>query len=104
MHLGITYWERRDSTDRNDFANAALGVCRAMRQREGINDCRFFWRDSDTIMILTEAASKEAYDRRPGTEAFVAMFALSDAARRTASDDFLSPTEGMNAYRDAGRT
>lgn len=104
MHLGITYWDRRDSTDRNAFGNAALGVCRAMRKRDGINDCRFFWQNSDTIMILTEAESKEAFDRRPGADVLQAMFAMSDAARPTGSGEFMSPSDGMRAYREAGRS
>lgn len=104
MHLGMSYWERRDAADRDAFASAALGVCRATRKQDGINDCRFFWRDSDTIMILTDAESKEAFDRRPGPEVFAAIFALSDAARAAGSDEFISPGDGMRAYRDAGRS
>ncbi len=103
MALRATYWERRDNADRNTLGNTAYDFCRAARGAEGMRNCRFYWADADTIVILAEAESAEVFGR-PGTPGLgKAAFALADLARSVRDERWIEPREGVEAYRQAGR-
>ena len=103
MALRATYWERRDTADRNALGNAAYDYCRTSRGVKGIRSCRFYWTSADTIVILADAESAEVFDR-PGTpELGKAAFVLSDLARSVRDERWIEPREGVEAYRQAGR-
>jgi hypothetical protein len=103
MALRATYWERRDNADREALGNSAYDFCRSARGVEGIRNCRFYWSNADTIVILSDAESPDVFDR-PGTpEVGKAAFALADLARTVRDERWIEPREGVEAYRRAGR-
>ncbi len=103
MALRATHWERRDGTDREAFGNAAYNLCRTSRAVQGMNNCRFYWINTDTLVILGDAESPEVFDR-PGTpELLKAAFALADLAHQIRDERWVDPRSGQEAYRQAGR-
>ena len=103
MALRATYWERRDGGDRNAFGNAAYDFCRALRGVQGIRHCRFYWSNTDTVVILGDAESPEVFDR-PGTpEVGKAVFALADLGHQIRDERWAEPRAGQEAYSQAGR-
>ncbi|MCA9846072.1 MAG: hypothetical protein KC491_15580, partial [Dehalococcoidia bacterium] len=55
MPLHIQKWERREGVDRDQFARAALNVCRQARSVAGVRDARFYWANADTIGVAVSA-------------------------------------------------
>lgn len=55
MPMYFSRYERRDGSDRDAMAKAALQLCRAVRSEEGVRDARFFWANWDTIVTLFNA-------------------------------------------------
>ena len=103
MALRATHWERRDTDDREALGNTAYDFCRASRGVKGIRNCRFYWSNADTVVILADAESAEVFDR-PGTpELGKAAFVLADLARSVRDERWIEPREGVAAYRQAGR-
>ncbi len=103
MALRATYWERRDNADRQALGNTAYDFCRALRGPKGMRNCRYYWTNADTIVILGDAESAEVFDQ-PGTpELGKAAFALSDLARSVRDERWIDPRQGVEAYRQAGR-
>ncbi len=103
MAIIVNHWQRRDSAGIEEFGNAAYEVCRAERAIEGVSSSRFYWLNSDTIVIQDEAESFEVFDR-PGTpELGKAIFAFSDIARPLSTERWQEPRAGTEIYRRAGR-
>ena len=103
MAIIVNHWQRRDATGIEAFGNAAYEVCRAERGVEGISGSRFYWLNSDTIVIQSQADSFEVFDR-PGTpDLGKAIFALSDIARAASTERWQEPRAATEAYRRAGR-
>ncbi len=68
-----------------------------------MNNCRFYWTNTDTVVILRDAESPEVFDR-PGTpELGKAVFALADLAHQIRDERWVEPRSGQEAYRQAGR-
>ena len=68
-----------------------------------MNHCRFYWTNTDTVVILGDAESPDVFDR-PGTpELGKAVFALGDLARQIRDERWAEPRSGQEAYRQAGR-
>ncbi len=64
---------------------------------------KFYWENSDTIVMQSEAESFEVFDR-PGTpELGKAIFALSDVARPVSTERWQEPRAAAELYRRAGR-
>ncbi len=103
MALRATHWERRDGADREAVGNAAYVFCRASRAVQGMNSCRFYWSNTEPVVILGDAESPEVFDR-PGTpELGKAVFILGDLARQIRDERWAEPRSGQEAYRQAGR-
>ena len=103
MAIIVNHWQRRDNTGIEPFGNAAYEVCRAERGVEGVRNSRFYWVNSDTIVMQTEAESFEVLDR-PGTpELGKAIFALTDVARPLGTERWQDPRAATELYRRAGR-
>lgn len=99
----VTYWDRRDRADRAALGEAALSFCRATRQQDGVQACRFFWTGPDQVVVLTEAEAMADLDQPPKPDQAQALFGLADLARQTATERWLDPRAGQEAYRVAGR-
>ena len=103
MAIRATHWRRRDGADREAFGSAAYDFCRASRTVQGMNNSRFYWTDTDTLVILGDAESAEVFDR-PGTpEIGKAVFVLADLAQQIRDERWVDPRSGQEAYRQAGR-
>ncbi len=103
MAIRATHWERRDGADREALGNAAYDFCRASRAVQGMNNSRFYWTNTDTVVILGDAESPEVFER-PGTpELGKAVFALADLAHQIRDERWVEPRSGQEAYRQAGR-
>ncbi len=103
MAIIVNKWQRRDSTGIEALGNAAYEVCRAERGVEGVRNSRFYWVNSDTIVIQTEAESFEALDRPSTPEVGKAIFALTDVARPLGTERWQEPRAATELYRRAGR-
>lgn len=99
----LQYCDRRDHADRAEFGEAAYGLCRALRGTVGIQNSRFYWVNTDRIVILTEADTMTDLDRPPRPEAASALFHLADLARFTGEERWYDPAVGEDTYRMAGR-
>ena len=95
-------WERRDNTDRNDFANAALAMCRSIKAMDDVTSSKFYWYNADTIVIWTEGEAS-AFDYRPEPNAAKAAFALSDLARPKMSWRLADAKLGEEIFKSSGK-
>ena len=103
MAFLLQHCDRRDTTDRVEFGEAAYGLCRALQGSDGIRNARFFWVDADRTVVLTEADSMEDFDGPPKPETASAMFRLADLTRFTDEERRFDPGVGGDTYRMAGR-
>ena len=102
MAIATVRFDRRDSADRGALGIAAVDYCRAVRKQFG-GSCRFFWTGPDSIVILSEMESQQAFDQAPDASTSKAFFALADLARQTSQERWLDPRDGLTAYSAAGR-
>jgi len=103
MAILISRYERRDSADRDTMARAALDVCRANRAADGMRSARFYWINSDTLALMFDAESAEAFDRPPSPDQARTGFALADLARNVGIERWIDAGVGEQAHRAAGR-
>lgn len=103
MPLSISRWERRDNSDRDAFARAALDLCRAWRAEDGVRGARFYWASADTLVTMLDAESPEVFDRQPNAMRGRALFALSDLARNLGNERWGDARTGEEAFHIAGR-
>ncbi len=107
MPMAITTYERRDGADLNALGHAALALCRATRTVEGVRT-RFYWEGPDRIVLITEAASPEAFAQADpitgelNADTAKAVFTLADLARLVETRRLQDPAAGVEAYRAAG--
>jgi phenylalanine-4-hydroxylase len=102
MTMQVSYWERRDSADRESFGRAALNFCRATRVAPGIRSARFYWHSVDTVVVQTDAESPEALDGLLMiSEVGAAVYALSDQARHVRFERWAEAGVGEQNYRRA---
>lgn len=100
MQYGMWRVERRDSASRDDFAEAALSFCRAIRGLEGVEECRYYWKPFDTIVILAEADSANAWN----TDSVLlakASFDLFDVGRLALYEHWLDARSGEKIHLSA---
>ena len=102
MQYGVWHIERRDSATRDDFANAALAYCRAMRGLDGVDDCRFYWKPVDEVVIVAEGPSADAWNAN-SPEVAKATFDLFDHGRSVGYEQWLDARTGEEVYRSADR-
>ena len=98
--LGV--WERRDNSDRNDLANSALALCRAIKAMDGVTSSRFYWYTTDTIVIWTEGEAS-AFDYQPEPNVGKAMFAMSDLAKLKMSWRLSDAKLGEELFKASGK-
>jgi hypothetical protein len=103
MAIIVNHWSRRDGASMEKLGQAAYELCRTSRAAQGLRSSRFYWVNSDTIVIQSEADSFEALDRPPTPELAKAVFALSDLARADATERWMDPRDATETYRRAGR-
>ena len=80
--LHITKNEMRSDADRNSFGLAALAVCKAAKNAEGVNDAKFFWINPNLIGIIVDAeAGAWGADVEPTAEAMNCLLYTSPSPR-----------------------
>jgi hypothetical protein len=90
--------------DRIEFANRVLENCRFQRSLPGRLNSRYYWADTNTIVMLTEVESpSDVFAQGPNEAGARTMFALSDVANRTGFEVWMGAREGTEANRMAGR-
>ena len=102
MPLHVSKYERRDNTDRNDLAQAALETCRSARETAGVNNSRFYWVNADEIAILVDAepgAWGQGSGNEPQPRGMKALFALSALAKSTSSETWADARSGEQTYK-----
>lgn len=100
MAMLVSYWERRDASDRDQFGRAALAYCRAARACDGVRGARFYWLNPDLLVVAVDVESLEVGDislLTPDTAR--TMFALSDLGRPVRTERWGDPARGEEAYR-----
>jgi hypothetical protein len=102
MSIHVWHYERRDDADREAVGKQALALTQAIRAADGVRSSRFYWSNADTVVVQS-VAEDGLSDAPPTAEAARAMFALSDLARQTRSEQWVDPGTGERTYRDAGR-
>jgi hypothetical protein len=103
MAFLVQHCDRRDAAPRIEFGEAAYGLCRALRGSDGIRNSRFYWVNTDRIVIVSEADSIGEFDRPPNSETASALFRLADLARFADEERWFDPAVGEDTYRMAGR-
>jgi hypothetical protein len=103
MAVMVAHWERRDTADLEDLANAALAYCRAARARNGVSSSRFFWMSPDQIVIQTEADTPQAFNELLDADTGKTFYALSELARSAAVERWMEPRTAEAAYRAMGK-
>ena len=101
--VGITYWTRRDTTDRALLGSAALDMCKALKSSDDVDDVRFYWAGPDTVVLQMFAPTAQPMTSPPNADAARAMFALADLANRERSEQWIDPRTGLENYQMAGR-
>ena len=102
MPLHVAKYERRDNTDRNDLAYAAIEACRSARETPGVLSSRFFWVNPDEIAILTDAepgAWGQGSGNAPQPRSMKAMFSLADLAKNTSSEIWADARSGEETFK-----
>jgi len=79
-----------------------LNMCRAYRAREGIRSARFYWHQTEIVVLLVEGDLNGFTAPADANYARVA-FELADLARRTMYMRLTDPREGQETYHLAGR-
>jgi hypothetical protein len=100
MPVSYSRWDRRDAADRNAMGAAALDLCRAMRAMDGVDDARFYWSGTDSLVLLTHGGAG-TLSGPPSPQAAAANFALADLAHQTAAETWFDPSQGMEMYNRA---
>lgn len=100
MQYGVWHVERRDSASRDDFANAALAFCRAVRGLDGVEECKYYWKHFDVIVILAEAKSANSWNSDSVILA-KASFQLFDVGRLLDYEQWLDARSGQKSYVSA---
>ncbi len=102
MPLFVTKYERRDGTDRDALGRAALTLCRANRAIEGVRNSRFYWANTDTVAVLTDAEAG-SYGQGSGTpptaDGAKAFFGMADLARQVSDETWGEAAAGEEVYR-----
>lgn len=100
MQYGVWHVERRDSSTRDDFAQASLAFCRAVRGLPGVEECRYYWKPFDVIVIMAEASSADSWN----TDSVIlakASFDLFDAGRLLTYEQWIDARSGEKLYVSA---
>ncbi len=100
MQYGVWRVERRDGADRDEFAKAALNFCRAVRGLQGVEECRYYWKPFDVIVILAEGASANAWNTDSVALA-KASFDLFDVGRSLGYEQWLDARSGQEIFVSA---
>ncbi|MDX1658937.1 MAG: hypothetical protein R3343_08970 [Nitriliruptorales bacterium] len=102
MGIEVSYWDRRDEADRNEFGTAAYELCRAQKIIDGVEDSRFYWRNTDSLVIQVQT-SKNVDWSTPDPKVAASLFRLGDLGRQTHQETWMDPSLGVESYRVAGR-
>ncbi len=103
MAITVNNFQRREGKDPETLGAAAYDYCRAALTNPGTQSCRYYWVNSDLIVIQSEAESFEVFDRPPTPEAAKASFALQDLARIAQTERWQEPRAPEEGYRLGGR-
>ena len=103
MAMQVSWWERRDSADRDALGHAALAYCRAARAQPGVRSARFYWLGPDTLVLVEDVESLDIPAEAFQADQARTLFALADLAQRTRAERWQDPGQGEAFYRLAGR-
>ncbi len=109
MPMFMERWERRDGTDRNAMAQAALNRTRSLSELATSARVRFYWEDWDILMIVLEDPDIGDFRKvlgpleKPNPTVAGPAFALADLARRIDYFQGVEPAAGARAFEAAGR-
>lgn len=103
MAMLVSWWERRDTGDREEFARAALGFCRASKVRPGVRSSRFYWVNLDNLVIVNDAEQMDAFDGPPSPEQMKAAIGLSAVGRQVQMQRWGDAAVGEEVYRAGQR-
>ncbi len=101
--LVVTRWDRRDAASREDFAAAALRLCRASKGRGNIESSRYYWAHPDQVVIVNHTEDLSGYWSAPGEAVGAALFAMADLAVMAGQEQWADAGQGTATYRAAGR-
>jgi hypothetical protein len=103
MPIGFTRWQRREGVDRNDFALAALEVCRRARTNPKVRGARFYWHNASEITLLVDGElGFDDYNPDPDPEGVKAQFALDDLGILVESQTWGDAGAGTQTWETAG--
>src|SRR5215207_4124093 len=103
MALQVSWWDRRDQTDRDTLGRAALAHCRALRAGEGLRSARFYWLGPDTLVLVEDVESLDIPSEGMTPDQAQTFFALADLARQTRYERWQDPGSGEAFYQLARR-
>ena len=97
LHIGK--YEMRSDADRNAFGLAALAVCKAAKNVEGVNDAKFFWVNPNLIGLIVDAEKGVwGSDADPTPETMKAFFDLADLSNQVSAEIWMSAGIGEERF------
>ena len=100
LHIGK--YEKRSDADRNPFGLAALAVCKAAKNVEGVNDAKFFWVNPNLIGLIVDAEKGVwGSDADPTPETMKAFFDLADLSNQVSAEIWMSAGIGEERFNMA---
>ena len=97
LHIGK--YEMRSDADRTAFGLAALAVCKAAKNVEGVNDAKFFWVNPTLIGLIVDAEKGVwGSDADPTPETMKAFFDLADLSNQVSAEIWMSAGIGEERF------
>ena len=100
LHIGK--YEMRTDAARNAFGLAALAVCKAAKNVDGVNDAKFFWVNPNLIGLIVDAEKGVwGSDADPSPETMKAFFDLADLSNQVSAEIWMSAGIGEERFNMA---
>ena len=104
MPLRVTKMQRFPTTDRNEFALAAVQACRTIRAHPKIQSSQYFWADSGNTVVFVTQGEPGCFDQEAVAtpEAISAAFALHDLGNTISTETWADAGPGQKQWQEAG--
>ena len=98
--LNVQKYEMRSDADRNAFGNAALSMCRAVKNISGINSANYYWVNANQFGCIIDF---ENGAWGPGaanqiSEVIKANFAVADLSTLVSNEFWMTARGGTDNY------
>ena len=98
--LNVQKYEMRSDADRNAFGNAALSMCRAVKNMSGINSANYYWVNANQIgfIIDYETGAWGPGSANQDANVIKANFAVADLSTLVSNEFWMTARGGTDNY------